>query len=81
MLLAVLGVATLTTIRDATARQIIRRELDIDVIARGDADAKAAQPTCKTRQDRVTVLQLDLERRARERLDDASDETEGVLFG
>jgi hypothetical protein len=75
-----LGVPSLTAIRDAAAREVVRRELDVDVVARRDADAEPAQTSREAREDRVAVLELDLERRARERLDDAADEAQRVFF-
>jgi hypothetical protein len=76
----VLGVPSLAAVGDAPARQIVRRELDVDVVARRDADAEPAQTTREAREDRVAVLELDLERRAGKRLDDAADEAQRVFF-
>ena len=44
-----LGVPSLTAIRDPPAGQVVRRELDVDVVARGDADAEAAQASREAR--------------------------------
>jgi hypothetical protein len=76
----VLGVPALPAVGDAAARQVVRRELDVDVVARRDADAEPAQTTREAREDRVAVLELDLERRAGKRLDDAADEAQRVFF-
>jgi hypothetical protein len=70
----------LPAIGDPAARKIVRRELDVDVVAGRDADAETAQPSGETRQDRVAVLELDLERRAGKRLDDAAYEAQRIFF-
>ena len=75
-----LGVTSLTAIGDPAAREVVRRELDVDVVARRDADAEPAQAPCEARQDGVAVLELDLERGAGERLDDAADAAERIFF-
>src|SRR5947209_9170053 len=76
-----LGVTSLTAIRDAPAGEIVRRQLDVDVVARRDADAVPPQTSREAREDGVAVLELDLERRTRKRLDDAADEAQRVFFG
>ena len=75
-----LGVTSLTAIGYPAAGEIVRRKLDVDVVARRDADAEPPQTSCEAREDRVAVLELDLERRAGERLDDAADEAQRVFF-
>jgi hypothetical protein len=70
----------LTAIGDAAARQVVRRQLDIDVVSRRDPDAKAPEPPGQTGQDRVTIFELDLERRAGKRFDDAADQTQRIFF-
>jgi hypothetical protein len=75
-----LRVTSLTAIGDAAAGEVVRRELDVDVVAGRDADAEPAQTSREAREDRVAVLELDLERRAREGLDDAADEAQRVFF-
>jgi hypothetical protein len=75
-----LGVTSLTAIGDSAAGEVVRRELDVDVVARGDADAEPAQPSREACEDRMAVLELDFERRAGERLDDAADEAQRVFF-
>jgi hypothetical protein len=75
-----LCVPSLTAIGDPPAGQIVRRELDVDVVAGRDADAEAAQTAREAREDRVAVLELDLERRAGKRFDDAADQAQRVFF-
>jgi hypothetical protein len=75
-----LGVPSLPAVGDAPARQIVRRELDVDVVTGRDADAEAAQTPGQAGEDRVAVLELDLERRAGEGFDDAADQAQRVFF-
>ena len=75
-----LGVPSLTAIGDPAAGEVVRREFDVDVVARRDADAEPAQTSREAREDRVAVLELDLERRAGKGLDDAADEAQRVFF-
>ena len=70
----------MTAVCDPATGEIVRRQLDVDVIARRDADAKAAQPAGKAGEYRVAVLELDLERRAGERFDDAADKAQRIFF-
>jgi hypothetical protein len=70
----------LAAVRDPPAGQVVRRKLDVDVVARRDADAEAAQASREAREDRVAVLELDLERRAGEGFDDTPDQAERVFF-
>jgi hypothetical protein len=75
-----LCVAALPAVGDAAASQIVRGQFDVDVIARRYPDPKPAQAPRETGKDGVTVLQLDFERRAGERLDDAADEAKRIFF-
>jgi len=75
-----LGVSSLTAIGDAAAGEVVRREFDVDVVAWRDADAEPAQASREAREDRMAVLELDLERRAGKRFDDAADEAQRVFF-
>jgi hypothetical protein len=75
-----LCVAALPAVGDAAASQIVRRQFDVDVIARRYPDPKPAQAPRETGKDGVTVLELDFERRAGERLDDAADEAKRIFF-
>jgi hypothetical protein len=75
-----LRVSSLTAIGDAAAGEIVRRQLDVDVITGGDADAEAPQTAGQAGQDRVAVFELDLERRAGEGFDDAADQAERIFF-
>jgi len=70
----------LAAVCDPAAGEIVRRKLDVDVVARRDADAKAPQPAGKAGEDRVAVLELDFERRAGERFDDAADKAQRIFF-
>jgi hypothetical protein len=76
-----LGVSSLTAVGDPPASQIVRRKLDVDVVARRDANAETPQTAGQAGEDRVTVFELDLERRARKGFNDAADEAERVFFG
>jgi hypothetical protein len=70
----------LTAVCDPAAGEIVGRELDVDVVAGRDADAKATQPAGKAGEDRVAVLELDLERRTGKRFDDAADKAQRIFF-
>jgi hypothetical protein len=70
----------LAPVGDPPAREIVRRELDVDVVARGDPDAETPQAPRETCEDRVPVLELNLKCRARERLDDPADEAQRIFF-
>jgi len=69
------------TVDDAALREIVRRHLEIDAVARQDLDPVAPQPSGDVGQDRLPVFQLDGERRAREDLLDRAEELERRLFG
>ena len=75
-----LCVAALPAVGDAAASQIVRRQFDVDVIARRYPDPKPAQAPRETGKDGVTVLELDFERRAGKRFDDAADEAQRIFF-
>lgn len=77
---ALLGVSALAPVRDTAPREIVRRKFDVDVVAGGDADAKAAQTSREARENRMAVLEFDFERRARKRFDDTADEAQCVFL-
>ncbi len=64
------------TIHDAALGQIVRRDLEIDAVARQNLDAVAAQAAGDVCEDRLTRLEFDGERRTREHLLDRSEEFE-----
>src|SRR5215204_5696281 len=58
------------SVGDAAAREIVRGELDLDLVAREDADVVLAHLPRDRREDIVPALDLDSEHRARQGLDD-----------
>jgi hypothetical protein len=67
-------------IDDASLRQIVRREFEIDAIPGKNFDAMAAQTPGDMRENRVTVLKLDRKRRAGEDLFDRAEDFERRFF-
>jgi len=65
---------------DSAFRQVVRRKFDVDSVAGENSDTVAAQAPGNMREDHVTVLQLDGERRAWKDLFDAADDLECGLF-
>src|SRR6266550_131940 len=66
---------------DASAREVVRRQLDADPVAGQDADEVHPQLAADVSQDAVLVLQLNGEHRVRQRLDDRSFYFDRVLLG
>lgn len=60
----------LVPIRDTTPGEVVRRQLDGDVVAGKDTDIVHAHLTGDMREHRMPVLQLDTEHRVGQRLDD-----------
>src|SRR5262245_11716794 len=71
----------LEPIRDATAREVIRRQLDADTVSGQDPDEIHPELAADVCQYAVLVLQLNGEHRVRERLDDRSLYFNRVLLG
>src|SRR2546423_509954 len=55
---------------DPAARQVVRRELDADAVARRDADEVAAHAAGRVGDELVAALELHLEHRVRQSLRD-----------
>jgi len=55
---------------DATAREVVRRQLDLDAIAGKDPDPVAPHLPGRVAERLVTVVERDLEEAVAERLDD-----------
>src|SRR3989337_2057709 len=64
-----IGLPLLQSKGDPAAREVVRRELDLDAVAREDADVVLAHLPGDRGEDAVTRGQLHPEHRARERLD------------
>src|SRR4051812_18946096 len=62
---------SLVPVDDATARQVIRRELHDDPVLREDADVVLPHLAADVRQNAVPVGELDAEHGVRQRLDQA----------
>ena len=71
----------LESVCDATAREVIRRQLDTDTVPGQDADEVHPQLSADVCQDAVLVLQLNGEHRIWERFDDRSLNFDRVLLG
>src|SRR5262245_9548163 len=71
----------LVAIGNATAAQVVRRELDLDPVARGDADVVHAHLPGDVGEHLVPVLQLDTEHGIRQRLDDRAFHQNRVVLG
>src|SRR4249919_2606080 len=56
--------------RDATAREVVRGDLDLDLVARQDADVVLPHLTRDAGEDAVPAFELNPEHRARQRLHD-----------
>src|SRR4029077_9649114 len=65
---------------DAPTREVVRRQLDADAIARRDADEVAPHAPRRVRDELVPVLELDLEHRVRQRLGDDGVHHDRRLF-
>src|ERR1700687_1183820 len=67
-------------IDDAAARQVVRRELDADAVARRDADKVAPHSTRRISDELVAGFELDLEHRVGQCLGDAGVHDARRLF-
>ena len=66
--------------RDPAAVQVVRRELDLDLVARKDADVVLAHLPGDGREDTVAGVELHPEHRAGERLDDLAFDLDLLFF-
>src|SRR5438552_3130569 len=64
---------SLEAVRDPAARQVVRRQLHLDLVARQDPDEVHAHLSRDVGQHLVTVLQLHAEHRVRQRLHTACE--------
>ena len=71
----------LEPVRDATAREVVRRQLDADSVSGQNADEVHPQLAADVCQHAVLVLQFNGEHRIRKRLDDRSFYFDRVLLG
>jgi hypothetical protein len=71
----------LVAVRDATAREVVRRELDLDAVTRSDADVVHAHLPGNVGEDLVPVLEFDTEHGIGERFDDRSFDQDRVVLG
>src|SRR5918996_2212569 len=62
--------SSLVAVGDPSAVEIVRRELDLDPVTRQDADVVTPHLAGDVSEDFVPVVELDLEHRVREGLDD-----------
>src|SRR5579884_441299 len=62
------GRSVAVAVDDATAREVVRRQLDADAVARGDPDEVATHPTRGVGDQPVAVVQLHLEHGVGQRL-------------
>src|SRR3990172_12615517 len=73
--------ALLESIRDPATRQVVRRQLDADPVARKDPDEVHAELAADVGEYPMTVLELDSEHRIGQRLDDRTLDLDRVLLG
>src|SRR6202022_40055 len=66
--------------RDPSSREVVRRDLDRNAVAREDTDAEAAHVTAERRKHVVTVGQLHPERGVREHFRDRAFQLNRVFF-
>src|ERR1041385_3821090 len=66
---------------DPTAVQVVRAQLDLDLVARKDADVVLAHLPGDGREDGMSSLELHPEHRARERLDDLALNLDLLFLG
>src|SRR5256885_4261929 len=71
---------SLVAIDDAAARQVVRRHLDRDLVARQDLDEVHPHLARDVGQQPVAVLQLHAKRRVRERLDHGAFDLDALFF-
>src|SRR4051812_41524963 len=74
------GAVSLVPIDDATAGEVVRRELDDDPVLRKDADVVLPHLAADVSEDLVPVAQLDPEHRVRESLDDGAFDLDYAFF-
>src|SRR3954463_14173453 len=70
----------LVPVDDATAGQVVRRELNHDPVLGQDADVVLAHLAADVGENTVTVRELDAEHGVRQRLDDAALDLDGPFF-
>src|SRR6476469_7059324 len=70
----------LVPVDDATAGQVVRRQLHHDTVFREDADVVLPHLAADVRQDLVTVGELDAEHGVRQRLDNAPLDLDGAFL-
>jgi len=70
----------LVAIRDTTAGEVVRGELNLDLVAREDSDVVHPHLPGDVRQHLVAVLELHAEHGVRQGLDDRAFEHDGVVF-
>ena len=66
---------------DATLGQVVRRHLDLDLVAGQDADVVLAHAAGNVGRDHVAVLELDPEHGVREGLENRTFEFNAIVFG
>src|SRR6478736_3729239 len=71
----------LQSVRDATAGQVVRRQLDADAVTGQDPDEVHPQLAADVGEHPVTILQLDREHGVRERLDDRYLDFDRISLG
>src|SRR5438132_498467 len=70
----------LVAVDDATARQVVGRQLDHDLVLGEDSDVVLPHLAADVRQDLVPVLELDPEHRVRQGLDDPALDLDGAVL-
>src|SRR3954453_20099295 len=74
------GAVSLVPIDDATAGEVVRRELDDDPVLRNDADVVLPHLAADVSEDLVPVAQLDPEHRVRQSLDNGAFDLDHAFF-
>src|SRR4051794_6362040 len=70
----------LVAIHDAAAVQVVRRQLDLDLVAWVDPDAEAAHLAGRVTEGFVAVFELDLEQSVGKGLDDLAVQLDFLFF-
>jgi hypothetical protein len=70
----------LEAVDDATAAEVVRRDLDADPVARENADAVTTHLACQMAEDLVPVVQLHAEHQAGKSLGDLALELDFLLY-
>ena len=78
---AAMTAALLVSVGDATSSEVVGGELDLDPVAREDADVVHAHLAGDVRQHLVAVLELDAEHRVGKGLDDGPLEDDRIFLG